>query len=154
MCFSACRLKGKEGRVRGNLMGKRVNFSARSVITPDPLMDVDQVGVPAQIAQKLTLPIRVTEYNIEKLRARVAVGPGNVEGAENVITLDGTLIDLNFCSKRHTMRLQYGWVVDRYLENDDFVVFNRQPSLHRMGEISSTSAFRMAVSEPVLHVQA
>jgi DNA-directed RNA polymerase II subunit RPB1 len=50
------RLKGKDGRVRGNLIGKRVNFSARTVITPDPSIDIDEVGVPRKIASNLTFP--------------------------------------------------------------------------------------------------
>lgn len=54
------RLKGKEGRLRGNLMGKRVDFSARTVITPDPSLALDQVGVPIQIATNLTIPETVT----------------------------------------------------------------------------------------------
>lgn len=60
------RLKGKEGRIRGNLMGKRVDFSARTVITPDPNLRIDQVGVPRSIAQNLTFPEIVTPFNIEK----------------------------------------------------------------------------------------
>ncbi len=60
------RLKGKEGRIRGNLMGKRVDFSARTVITPDPNLDIDQVGVPRTIAQNLTFPEIVTPFNIDK----------------------------------------------------------------------------------------
>ena len=69
------RLKGKEGRVRGNLMGKRVDFSARSVITPDPNLALDQVGVPRTIALNLTFPERVTRLNINKMHALVANGP-------------------------------------------------------------------------------
>ncbi len=52
------RLKGKEGRLRGNLMGKRVDFSARTVITGDPNLDLDEVGVPYTIAMNLTYPER------------------------------------------------------------------------------------------------
>ena len=60
------RLKGKEGRIRGNLMGKRVDFSARTVITPDPNLRIDQVGVPRSIAQNLTFPEIVTPFNFQK----------------------------------------------------------------------------------------
>lgn len=60
------RLKGKEGRIRGNLMGKRVDFSARTVITPDPNLPIDTVGVPRSIAQNLTFPEIVTPFNIEQ----------------------------------------------------------------------------------------
>lgn len=60
------RLKGKEGRIRGNLMGKRVDFSARTVITPDPNLRIDQVGVPRSIAQNMTFPEIVTPFNFDK----------------------------------------------------------------------------------------
>jgi DNA-directed RNA polymerase II subunit RPB1 len=60
------RLKGKEGRIRGDLMGKRVDFSARTVITPDPNLHIDQVGVPLSIAQNLTYPELVTPFNLEQ----------------------------------------------------------------------------------------
>lgn len=60
------RLKSKEGRIRGNLMGKRVDFSARAVITPDPNLSIDQVGVPRTIAQNLTFPEIVTPFNIDR----------------------------------------------------------------------------------------
>ena len=60
------RLKSKEGRIRGNLMGKRVDFSARAVITPDPNLSIDQVGVPRSIAQNLTYPEAVTPFNIDR----------------------------------------------------------------------------------------
>lgn len=60
------RLKAKEGRIRGNLMGKRVDFSARTVITPDPNINIDELGVPWSIALNLTYPETVTPYNIER----------------------------------------------------------------------------------------
>ena len=60
------RLKSKEGRIRGNLMGKRVDFSARAVITPDSNLLIDQVGVPRTIAQNLTFPEMVTPFNIDR----------------------------------------------------------------------------------------
>lgn len=60
------RLKAKEGRIRGNLMGKRVDFSARTVITPDPNINIDELGVPWSIALNLTYPETVTPCNIER----------------------------------------------------------------------------------------
>ena len=62
------RVKSKDGRIRGNLMGKRVDFSARSVITPDPFIGIDELGVPINIAKNLTFPEKVTELNIERLK--------------------------------------------------------------------------------------
>lgn len=146
------RLKGKDGRVRGNLMGKRVNFSARSVITPDPIMDVDQVGVPHKIAMNLTVPERITPSNICEMRERVLNGCKHVHGAECIITSDNQVIQLESCEDRSQIRLQYGWVVERFLKNDDYVIFNRQPSLHRMGMMGhrvvlvSGSTFRLNLS--------
>ena len=127
------RLKGKEGRIRGNLMGKRVNFSARSVITPDAVMDVDQVGVPYAVAMSLTVQERVTPLNIREMRTRVMNGTTDIVGADSVITSDGTVIKLEFCEDRTKIRLQYGWIIERFLKDNDVVIFNRQPSLHKMG---------------------
>lgn len=125
------RLKGKEGRLRGNLMGKRVDFSARTVITGDPNLDLDQVGVPHSIARNLTYPERVTPYNITYLQELVRNGPNEYPGARFVIRDTGDRIDLRY-NKTASTFLQYGWIVERHLKDDDFVLFNRQPSLHKM----------------------
>jgi DNA-directed RNA polymerase II subunit RPB1 len=137
----ASRIRGKDGRVRGNLSGKRVNFSARSVITPDPTLDLDQVGVPEHIAMILTFPERVTASNISELRERVVNGPAHLFGAQTVITPDGKVISLDQCSDRKTIQVAYGWVVERHMRTGDYVIFNRQPSLHRM----STMGHRVVV---------
>lgn len=131
------RLKGKEGRLRGNLMGKRVDFSARTVITGDPNLDLDQVGVPHTIARNLTYPERVTPYNITYLQELVRNGPNEYPGARYVIRDTGDRIDLRY-NKTASTFLQYGWIVERHLKDDDYVLFNRQPSLHKM----SMSRFR------------
>lgn len=125
------RLKGKEGRLRGNLMGKRVDFSARTVITGDPNLDLDQVGVPHSIARNLTYPERVTPYNITYLQELVRNGPNEYPGARFVIRDTGDRIDLRY-NKTASTFLQYGWIVERHLKDDDYVLFNRQPSLHKM----------------------
>jgi DNA-directed RNA polymerase beta' subunit len=70
------RLKAKEGRVRGNLMGKRVDFSARTVITPDPNIGIDMLGVPWSIALNMTYPETVTPYNRERSAIRKQMPPG------------------------------------------------------------------------------
>ena len=126
------RLKGKEGRIRGNLMGKRVNFSARSVISGDPVIDPDEVGVPEAVARILTVPERVTPWNVDDLTARVHNGPESLKGARCVVTDDGRLMHLGHVRDRSRLRLGLGWTVERYLRDGDYVVFNRQPSLHRM----------------------
>lgn len=127
------RLRGKEGRVRGNLMGKRVDFSARCVITPDAYFDCDRVGVPYKIAKELTIPEPVNALNLQSLSERVRKGAGTVEGAQNVICADGTVINLRSCQDRGEIMLKTGDVVERFLADDDVVVFNRQPSLHLHG---------------------
>ncbi|ETW87772.1 hypothetical protein HETIRDRAFT_424453 [Heterobasidion irregulare TC 32-1] len=145
------RLKGKEGRLRGNLMGKRVDFSARTVITGDPNLELDEVGVPKSIAMTLTYPERVTPYNIEYLQELVRNGPSTYPGARYVVRDTNERIDLRY-NKRADTFLQFGWIVERHLKNGDFVLFNRQPSLHKMSMMSHRvrlmpySTFRLNLS--------
>jgi DNA-directed RNA polymerase subunit A' len=128
------RLKGKEGRFRGSLSGKRVDFSSRTVISPDPNLDISEVGVPLEVAKKLTVPEPVTPWNIERLRRLVENGPHNHPGANYVIRSDGVKIRLDFVSDRKAVAdsLAPGYVVERHLMDGDIAIFNRQPSLHRM----------------------
>ncbi|BAA30656.1 DNA-directed RNA polymerase subunit A' [Pyrococcus horikoshii] len=129
----AQRLKGKEGRFRGNLSGKRVNFSARTVISPDPMISINEVGVPIQIAMELTVPEKVTEFNIEKLRKMVLNGPDKYPGANYVIDPEGRRIRIMESNKENLAKMiDIGWTVERHLVDGDIVLFNRQPSLHRM----------------------
>ncbi|NBQ16067.1 MAG: hypothetical protein EBU31_16005, partial [Proteobacteria bacterium] len=123
------RLKGKEGRIRGFLMGKRVDFSARSVISPDSQMDLDQVGIPEVVASKLTVPMFVLETNLELMRSLVR-GPSTCARA---ICRGGRCeVVLEFADReREAKQLKVGDVVERTLQNDDIVLFNRQPSLHK-----------------------
>ncbi|KAH6917740.1 RNA polymerase II largest subunit, partial [Coprinopsis sp. MPI-PUGE-AT-0042] len=145
------RLKGKEGRLRGNLMGKRVDFSARTVITGDPNLELDEVGVPRSIAMNLTFPERVTPYNIVYLQELVRNGPTTYPGARYVVRDTGERIDLKY-NKRADAFLQYGWIVERHLKDGDYVLFNRQPSLHKMSMMSHRvrlmpySTFRLNLS--------
>ncbi|EIN13283.1 beta and beta-prime subunits of DNA dependent RNA-polymerase [Punctularia strigosozonata HHB-11173 SS5] len=145
------RLKGKEGRLRGNLMGKRVDFSARTVITGDPNLMLDEVGVPRSIAMTLTYPERVTPYNIAYLQELVRNGPTAYPGARYVVRDTGERIDLRY-NKRADAFLQYGWIVERHLKDGDYVLFNRQPSLHKMSMMSHRvklmpySTFRLNLS--------
>jgi DNA-directed RNA polymerase II subunit RPB1 len=135
------RLKGKEGRIRGSLMGKRVDFSARSVISPDPEMDVDQVGIPERVAKILTIPNRVTDLNISSLRARVRLGHGRLDGAHSIVR-HGVTVLLEYADlEREVSSLKVGEVVERYLHDGDIVLFNRQPSLHK----GSFMAFRVRI---------
>ncbi len=134
----AQRLKGKEGRFRGSLSGKRVNFSARTVISPDPNISINEVGVPVDVAKILTVPERVTTWNVDVLRQYVIRGPETWPGANYVITPEGRRIDLRYVRDRKTLseRLAPGWVVERHLIDGDVVLFNRQPSLHRVSIMS------------------
>jgi DNA-directed RNA polymerase II subunit RPB1 len=146
------RLKGKEGRLRGNLMGKRVDFSARTVITGDPNLSLDEVGVPRSIARTLTYPETVTPYNIQKLHQLVKNGPNEHPGAKYVIRDSGERIDLRHHKRAGEISLQYGWKVERHIVDGDFIIFNRQPSLHKesmMGhrvKVLPYSTFRLNLS--------
>uniref|UniRef100_A0A0P5RZI3 DNA-directed RNA polymerase subunit n=1 Tax=Daphnia magna TaxID=35525 RepID=A0A0P5RZI3_9CRUS len=146
------RLKGKEGRIRGNLMGKRVDFSARTVITPDPNLRIDQVGVPRSIAQNMTFPEIVTPFNIEKMQELVQRGNSQYPGAKYIIRENGDRIDLRFHPKSSDLHLQCGYKVERHIRDGDLVVFNRQPTLHKMSmmghrvKVLPWSTFRMNLS--------
>ena len=147
------RLKGKEGRIRGNLMGKRVDFSARTVITPDPNLRIDQVGVPRSIAQNLTFPEIVTPFNIDKMQELVGRGNSQYPGAKYIIRDTGERIDLRFHPKPSDLHLMCGYKVERHIRDGDLVVFNRQPSLHKMSmmghkvKVLPWSTFRMNLSD-------
>ncbi|KAG5945840.1 hypothetical protein E4U59_005038 [Claviceps monticola] len=146
------RLKGKEGRLRGNLMGKRVDFSARTVITGDANLSLHEVGVPRSIARTLTYPETVTPYNIGRLHQLVENGPNEHPGAKYVIRADGTRIDLRHHRRAAQISLEYGWKVERHLMDGDYIIFNRQPSLHKesmMGHrvrVMPYSTFRLNLS--------
>ena len=129
----AQRLKGKEGRFRSNLSGKRVNFSARTVISPDPNISINEVGVPEMIATEVTVPVFVTEWNIEEMKKFIMNGPKVHPGANYVIRPDERKIRVYDETKETVIeKLEPGFVVERHLMNGDVVLFNRQPSLHRM----------------------
>jgi DNA-directed RNA polymerase subunit A' len=128
------RLKGKEGRFRSNLSGKRVDFSARTVVSPDPNLDITEVGVPVEIAMRLSVPEKVTEWNIEEMRDFVVNGPEKFPGALYIIRPDGKRIRLEFVVDRTKIAeaVEPGFIVERHLKKGDIAIFNRQPSLHRM----------------------
>ncbi|CAI9832753.1 MAG: DNA-directed RNA polymerase subunit A' [Nitrosopumilus sp.] len=128
------RLKGKEGRFRGSLSGKRVDFSSRTVISPDPNLDLSEVGVPVSVATKLTIPEIVTEWNIERMRKLVINGPETFPGVNYIVRPDGVKIRLDYVEDRSTMAetIEIGYLVERHLSDGDIVMFNRQPSLHQM----------------------
>ena len=120
------RLKGKDGRIRGTLMGKRVNFSSRSVVSPDPLIDMTTIGVPEKVANTLTIPVKVIDINISELRMMVSTGK-----AYSVIK-NNNIIVLEFADRdKESQGLCIGDTVERFMRDGDHILFNRQPSLHR-----------------------
>ena len=127
----AQRLKGKEGRFRYNLSGKRVNFSARTVISADGFIDVDEIGVPQTIAERLTMPFYVTEWNIEK--AKEMLSRKEYPTVLNVILPDGKRKRVLDTNREELIKgLAPGQILERQLQDGDIVLFNRQPSLHRI----------------------
>lgn len=125
------RLNGKGGRVRGNLMGKRVDFSARSVITPDPNLSIRELGIPLKIAKNITKPISVNDMNKNFLLKLVRNGPDEYPGAKILEKRNGENISLRYAD-RENIRIENGDIVHRHIMDGDGVLFNRQPTLHRM----------------------
>ncbi|KXS18584.1 beta and beta-prime subunits of DNA dependent RNA-polymerase [Gonapodya prolifera JEL478] len=137
------RLKGKQGRFRGNLSGKRVDFSGRTVISPDPNLRIDQVAVPDRVAKILTYPEPVTAHNKEVLRAAVRNGPDVHPGAVYVkIAATGEKKFLKFGREFVAKALAEGDVVERHMRDGDVVLFNRQPSLHKLSIMSHFAKIR------------
>jgi DNA-directed RNA polymerase II subunit RPB1 len=147
------RHKGKQGRVRGNLMGKRVDFSARSVITPDPELSISELGVPMKIAKNITKPVKVQSFNYKYLSYLVKNGPHKYPGAKLIEKPNGVTISLGYID-RDNVKIEIGDIVHRHMLDGDIVLFNRQPTLHRMSmmahkvkvmEVGDT--FRMNVAD-------
>ena len=125
------RIGSKEGRVRYNIQGKRVEQSARSVITGDPNISIAEVGVPMKIAMNLTRPEKVTNYNRDRLYKYVQNGADVFPGAKSIVRKDGRMISLKHVNTKEVV-LYNGDTVNRHLMDDDIILFNRQPTLHRM----------------------
>lgn len=163
----AQRLKGKEGRFRSNLSGKRVNFSARTVISPDPNLSINEIGVPIEVAQELTVPIKVTPYNIEwckkliKQKIEASDKKGEYTPSVNYIIRDmeGMKQRIKVTEKNAeelAEKLEVGSTIERQLTDGDICLFNRQPSLHRMSMMAhrvkvvphKTFRFNLSVCPP------
>ncbi|ADO67402.1 putative DNA-directed RNA polymerase subunit Rpb1 [Cafeteria roenbergensis virus] len=154
------RLKGKLGRVRNNLMGKRQDYCARSVITGDPDVNIDEIGIPLAVAKNITFPEIVTPQNIDELSKLVLNGNKKYPGANFVVRksmVNGKQITqkIDLRIRKKTIKLEYGNIVHRHLQDGDPILFNRQPSLHKpsmMGhkvQVAKTdgiNTFRMNVS--------
>ncbi|CAK7896024.1 DNA-directed RNA polymerase III subunit RPC1 [[Candida] anglica] len=138
------RLKGKQGRFRGNLSGKRVDFSGRTVISPDPNLKIDEVAVPDRVAKVLTYPEKCTRYNRKKLQQLIVNGPLVHPGANYVMKQDELAKrNLRYGDRvKLAKNLRVGDVVERHIEDGDVVLFNRQPSLHRLSILSHYAKIR------------
>jgi len=150
------RLNGKGGRMRGNLMAKRVDFSARSVITADPNISIRELGIPMKIAKNITKPVIVNAVNKAFLMKLILNGPDVWPGAKILEKKNGESIALRYCDKKSIV-LENGDTVHRHMMNGDFILFNRQPTLHRMSMMGHVArimtrgdTFRMnvAVTKP------
>ncbi|XP_044737511.1 DNA-directed RNA polymerase I subunit RPA1 [Chrysoperla carnea] len=144
-------IEKKTGIIRQHMMGKRVNYAARSVITPDPNININEVGIPLVFAKQLTYPVRVTTYNVNQLREMIKNGPDQYPGAVMVENEDGVLklipqdpnqkesiakrllvatdeviLKGNNKNKRNSVK-----IIHRHLLNGDVVLLNRQPTLHK-----------------------
>ena len=126
------RLVGKGGRMRGNLMAKRVDFSARSVITADPNISIRELGVPMKVAKNITKPVVVNKINKDFLTKLVRNGPDVWPGAKMLEKKNGESITLKYYLDRNSIVLEEGDTVHRHMMNGDAILFNRQPTLHRM----------------------
>ena len=163
----AQRLKGKEGRFRSNLSGKRVNFSARTVISPDPNLSINEIGVPIEIARELTVPVKVTPHNIEwckdiiRKKASISDDPDEYLPSVNYVIRDmeGMKQRIKVTDKNAdevAEKLEVGATIERQLTNGDITLFNRQPSLHRMSMMAhrvkvvphKTFRFNLSVCPP------
>ena len=126
------RLNGKGGRMRGNLMAKRVDFSARSVITADPNISIRELGIPMKIAKNITKPVTVNKINKAFLTKLIQNGPEQWPGAKMLEKNNGEVITLRYYLDRNSIILEEGDIVHRHMMDGDAILFNRQPTLHRM----------------------
>jgi len=148
------RLNGKGGRMRGNLMAKRVDYSARSVITADPNISIRELGVPMKVAKNLTKPVVVNGINKAFLTKLVRNGPDVWPGAKMLEKRNGELITLRYYLDRNSIVLEEGDIVHRHMMDGDAILFNRQPTLHRMSMMchiarimKRADTFRMNVAD-------
>ncbi|XP_043467717.1 DNA-directed RNA polymerase II subunit RPB1-like [Leptopilina heterotoma] len=142
--------KGKKGRLRGNLLCKSVNFTARSVITPDPNLRIDQIGIPQTVAKNLTFPEIVTPLNIEKLQKLVKKGDKSYPGAKYVVTDKGEIIDLK--GNEEDSKIKCGYKVGRHICDNDLVVCSHKFDMkgYRV-KVLPWSTFRLNVSSASAH---
>jgi DNA-directed RNA polymerase II subunit RPB1 len=150
------RLNGKGGRMRANLMAKRVDFSARSVITADPNISIKELGIPMKIAKNITKPVIVNRINRAFLMKLVQNGPDVHPGAKILERKNGDSITLRYVDRKSIV-LEDGDIVHRHMMDGDPILFNRQPTLHRMSMMchiarimSRGDTFRMNVADKLV----
>jgi DNA-directed RNA polymerase beta' subunit len=150
------RINHKDGRIRWNLMGKRVDFSARSVITGDPNLSILQLGVPLKIAKNITKPVIVNDLNRDFLMKLVQNGPLEYPGAKILEKKNGENISLRYVDI-HSIKLENNDIVHRHIMDGDIILFNRQPTLHKMSMMAlvakvmkkgDTFRFNVAITKP------
>jgi DNA-directed RNA polymerase I subunit RPA1 len=151
-------LERKEGLFRSNMMGKRVNYCCRSVISPDPYIGTDEIGIPVHFAKTLQYPVPVNDWNVKYLRKLVERGPNNYPGANLIETADGRVIRLDKLSDRERegkaklLLSQPGNKVYRHLINGDPLLVNRQPTLHKPGIMAHKARILQHVSEQTIRM--
>ena len=144
------RLKGKQGRFRGNLSGKRVDFSGRTVISPDPNIGVNEVAIPEHVAKTMTFPEKVTKHNMTMMQDAIRRGPRNWPGANRILKAKSGMVQhTKYGGTKQAESLKIGDTVERHLIDGDIVLFNRQPSLHKLSimahcvRVRPTRTFRL-----------
>lgn len=129
------RIKGKRGRVRGNIQGKRVDFSSRSVITPDASIEIWELGIPKQIAMKQTIREPVYSLNMKEMQNRIINGNSDLIGCTTIVDPSNRHYNVSTMNEKQrksiSKQIKSGWKIDRFLRDGDFVCFNRQPTLHK-----------------------
>jgi len=127
------RLQGKKGRFRYNLTGKRVNFAARSIITPDAHLSINELGVPGDVAETLTVPEFVTKWNLKEIKKLIK----KEDKAVYLIRPNGIRKKITDQNKDEILKeIDVGFRVERKLKDGDICIFNRQPSLHRLSMLA------------------
>jgi DNA-directed RNA polymerase I subunit RPA1 len=149
-------LEKKEGLFRRHMMGKRVNYCCRSVISPDPYLGTNEIGIPVQFAKELHYPTPVTSWNVKFLRGLVENGPNVYPGANQIESADGKIIKLDRfspqerCAKAKLLLSTPGTKVYRHLMDGDVLLVNRQPTLHKPGIMAHKARVLQFVKEQVL----
>lgn len=115
-------IKGKKGQLRLNMLGKNVGSCARAVIIGDSTMAVDEIGVPEYICDKTCYPVPITPWNFEKLKRDYV----DTKKYVRVKSPDGE----SYRYLRGEVKEEYGWTLYRKIQDGDYAIFNRQPTLH------------------------